>query len=58
MTSPDVSWLRCQDCASVVRVEHPEPKVVLVTVEHSPSCPAWRSPDREIALAMLPEGDQ
>lgn len=51
---PDTSWLRCPDCASTVHTEWPEPKVMHVTVEHSPTCPAWRRPEREVALMFLP----
>ena len=50
----DESFVKCPDCASTVHVEHQAGAVMNVEVEHSPTCPTWRSPDREVALTFLP----
>lgn len=56
MTSPNLSAYECDDCASTVRHEWPEPKVMDVLVDHSPTCPAWRLTDPEIIVRLLPKG--
>jgi hypothetical protein len=50
----DERFVKCPDCASTVRTVHQPGAVMNIEVEHSPSCPAWRSPAREVALTFLP----
>lgn len=51
----DESFVRCEDCASTTHTVHHPGAVMTVEVEHSETCPAWRSPDREVALTFLPK---
>jgi len=47
--------VRCEDCASTVHTVQQPGAVMTVEVEHSPTCPAWRDPLREVALTFLPK---
>ncbi|MGI8699616.1 MAG: hypothetical protein ACR2JU_00105 [Nocardioidaceae bacterium] len=55
------AWLLCPDCASQVHevwYGQPPRLVLIIEVEHSETCPAWRQEGRELGVAFLPPDDE
>lgn len=53
--NPQPSWLLCGDCNSEVIEQWTDDRAYLtIIVRHSDTCPAWSSPDPEVAIIIGP----
>lgn len=54
--TPPTRWLLCPDCASTASTMYnDDTSVMVVFLDHSASCPAWKHDEAEVVLAFGPD---